>query len=186
MLPGRVGDRKVARGGRRYRRRVQDEGGGIIEERLSLQDGEQPPGQADPSGHRSGGGGVGGPDRCTEYNAIGHDRWPAQWATAATPKAVATTSRTARAPMERASRENPVGEDVTAASKTSSGSSPSNTTSGSSETSGTNGRNPMTNPATTSTTGAGIPTWRRTATATRVTAATQRMMRTWLELTLEY
>ncbi len=79
-----------------------------------------------------------------------------------------------------------MGDDVTAASNTSSGSSPRRTTSGWSETSGTNGRNPMISPATTSTTGAGIPTRRRTATAVTVTAATQRTMRIWPELTLRY
>ncbi len=91
--------------------------------------------------------------------------------------AVATTSSTASVPMDRASRRNPVGDDVTAASKTSSGSNPSSTTSGWRDTSGTNGRNPMIRPATTSTTGAGIPTWRRMATAVKVTDATQSTMR---------
>ena len=51
MLPRRVEHRKLAGRGGRYRRRVEHEGSGVIEERLTLQDGEQPPGQADPPGH---------------------------------------------------------------------------------------------------------------------------------------
>lgn len=45
---------------------------------------------------------------------MGQDRWPSQCATAATANAVAMTSSTASVPIERASRRNPVGDDVTA------------------------------------------------------------------------
>jgi hypothetical protein len=118
-----------------------------------------------------------GPTAVPSTNEMAQDRCPTQWLTAATAKAVAMTSSTARVPMERASRRNPVGDDVTAASNTNSGSRPSSTTSGCRETSGTNGRKPMINPAKTNTTAAGMPARRKTATAVTVTEARQRMMR---------
>ena len=127
-----------------------------------------------------------GPTAVPSTNAIGHDRCPTQCATAATATAVATTSSTASTPIERALRENAVGEEVIAASYTSSGSRPSRTTSGCSETSGTNGRNPMIRPATTSTTGGGISARRPAATANRVTAATPMTMSSWPECTVTY
>ena len=71
-----------------------------------------------------------GPTAVPRTNATAQDRWPIQWAAAAVAMAVATTSNTASVPIDRASRRNPVGDDVTAASKTSSGSSPSSTTFG--------------------------------------------------------
>ena len=77
-------------------------------------------------------------------------------------------------------------DDVTAASNTSRGSSPSSTTSGWRETAGTNGRNPMIRPVTTSTTGVGTPARRSTATANRVNAATLRTTSSWPELTIRY
>ena len=122
-----------------------------------------------------------GPTAVPSTNAMGQDRWPSQCATAATLSAVTITSRTASTPIIGASRENAVGEEVTAASKTSSGSSPSRTSSGFSDTSGTNGRKPMTRPATTSVTGAGMPARRSTVTAPSVTVATARTISSWAE-----
>ena len=58
-----------------------------------------------------------GPTAVPSTKATAQDRWPIQWAAAAVAMAVATTSNTASVPIDRASRRNPVGEDVTAASK---------------------------------------------------------------------
>jgi hypothetical protein len=57
-----------------------------------------------------------GPTAVPSTNATGQDRWPTQCTTAATPRAVAATSRTASSPIDRALRKNAVGEEVTAAS----------------------------------------------------------------------
>ena len=53
-----------------------------------------------------------GPTAVPSTNATAQDRWPSQWAAAAVAMAVATTSNTASVPIDRASRRNPVGEDV--------------------------------------------------------------------------
>ena len=71
MLPAVWITEKSAGGGGGDRGRVEHQRGGVVEEGLAFQDGEQPPGQADPPGHAGRRGRVGGADRRTQHKRDG-------------------------------------------------------------------------------------------------------------------
>ena len=156
---------------------VEHQGGGVVEEGLSLQDGEQPPGQAQPPRHAGGRGGVCGPHRGAEHKRHGPgqvtdpvgDRRDGdgggdhqQHGQRADRSGVAEKPGRRRGDrgVEDEQREQPEQHHFRLQGHV-----------------GDEGRNPMIKPATTSTTGAGMPTRREMATAVRVTEATQSTMR---------
>ena len=178
--------REVPGGGGGHGSGIQYQRCRIVEQRLPFQDSDQPPRQAEPPGDAGSRRRVRRTDRSAE-----HERHrPGQVTDPVGDRSHHESGRhhqqNGKHPDRAGMTENAVGDDVTAASNTSRGSRPSNTTSGWRETSGTNGRNPIIRPATTSTTGAGTPVRRSTATANRVNAATPRTTSSWPELTIRY